>query len=68
MDGRAKADMAAIKAREAAVLDAIGRRDDEVDIGSFGLAQLGLCPVVSDAKGGLWILRGQKLILAGEIE
>lgn len=68
MDDRAKADMAVIKTREAAVRKAIRRRDVEVDIGSFGLVQLGLCPVVADADGCLWILREQKLVLAGAVD
>jgi len=68
MDDRAKADMVAIKAREARVKSAIAGRELEVDIGSFTMAQLGLSLVVADERGGLWNLRGQKLVLVGAIE
>lgn len=68
MDNRAAADMAAIKQREAAVLDAIRRKEVEVDTGPFGMDQLGLSLVVTDARGGLWALRGAKLVLLGAVE
>lgn len=58
---REASDLAAVKAREAAVLAAIQRGDPEIECGSFGMSQLRLRPVVADEWGGLWICDGTKL-------
>lgn len=63
---RSARDLAAVKARESAVKDAIRRGEPEVDCGPFGASQLGLLPVVADEWGRLWVVRGQKMTLAGE--
>lgn len=65
-DDRAAADIAAIKAREAAVRDSIRRGEREVDTGPFGAAQLRLSPVVADEFGKLWRVDGAKLVLLRE--
>jgi hypothetical protein len=66
-DERSRADMAAIKAREAAVRDAIRRREPEVDTGPFQPRQLGLFPVVADRRGGIWMVLDQRLELLAEV-
>ena len=62
-DDRAAAGLAAIKAREASVRAAIARGDAAIDTGPFGMAQLGLRPVVADELGRLWMVEGQMLVL-----
>lgn len=54
MDDRAKADMAAIKEREAITRQAIAFGVNEIEIGQFTVGQLGLSPVVVDRNGRLW--------------
>lgn len=60
-DDRVARDMAAIKARESEVRQAIARGDTVVDAGPFGMSQLGLLPVIADEWGRLWIVHGSKL-------
>lgn len=62
VENRAERDLAAIKGREAAVREALARGDAVVEAGPFGMAQLGLLPVVADAAGGLWICSGTTLV------
>lgn len=64
-DDRQAADLAAVKAREAAVRDAIRRGDAVVDCGPFGMSQLGLSLVVGDENGRLWRCDGTMLVLIG---
>lgn len=59
---RESADMAAIKAREAAVMAAIQRGDREIECGSFGVSQLRLLPVMADRWGRLWMVDGTRLV------
>lgn len=62
MDERTKADLAAIKEREAAVRRQIAEGAKEVDMGPFTLPQLGLSVAVVDRWGHLWRVEGQKLV------
>jgi hypothetical protein len=63
MDERAKADMAAIKGRVADARQAIANGVNDVEIGQFTTAQLGLAPVVVDAAGRLWRHEPGRLVL-----
>lgn len=57
------AGLAAVKAREAAVRDAIGCGEATVEIGPFNMGQLGLCPIYGDRHGRLWRNEGGMLTL-----
>lgn len=62
-DNRGAADLAAIKARLAAVREGIARGDAAVDCGSFAVGQLGLSVAVCDKAGRIWRVDGTRLVL-----
>lgn len=66
-NGRHDADLAAIKAREDAVRDAIRRGEPSVDLSGGRLAmtrqQLGLRDVVADRWGRMWRVDAEALTL-----
>lgn len=60
---RQAADLAAIKAREENVKDAIRRGEPSVDTGPFTAYQLDLHAVMADRWGRMWRVDGTKLTL-----
>ena len=60
---RHDADLAAIKAREGVIRDAIRRGEPTVDTGPFVASQLGLHAVVADRWGRIWRVDGTALTM-----